>query len=261
MGIGNIGGAQPINMISLEGLDLESMIMAVQTNRVNVLDEQIKSKMEVVQARNVRINELNANMSGMNAAIQRIGGDGAATNSLTGTALTDFLAAAPKQIDTAAMESRTSIATIANSMAAPGQQNQTGQSRWLKEEMVKQGYPVSTAMAGLPTTASGTAAVNLTDAQQATFKAEANAFRSWLNNPESPTTMKTDPEAAKVTTRGQAEAYVKSLQTQIDSLGNTQQMDMLNLQSLSNKRNEAFEIMTNFMKKFNDSRAGIIQKF
>ena len=35
-------------------------------------------------------------------------------------------------------------------------------------------------------------------------------------------------------------------------------MDMLRLQSLSNKRNEAFDLMTNFMKKFADKRDAII---
>jgi len=35
-------------------------------------------------------------------------------------------------------------------------------------------------------------------------------------------------------------------------------MDMLRLQSLSNKRNEAFDVMTNFIKKMQDSRSSII---
>lgn len=43
------------------------------------------------------------------------------------------------------------------------------------------------------------------------------------------------------------------------SLSNTQQMDMLRLQSLINKRNEAFDIMTNFTKKMQDSRTSIIE--
>ena len=39
------------------------------------------------------------------------------------------------------------------------------------------------------------------------------------------------------------------LKDQIDSMSNSQQMDMLRLQGLSNKRNEAFDTMTNFIKK------------
>ncbi|QOS82182.1 hypothetical protein JNUCC31_15940 [Paenibacillus sp. JNUCC31] len=48
------------------------------------------------------------------------------------------------------------------------------------------------------------------------------------------------------------------LRGQIDALGNSQQMDMLRLQSMSNKRNEAFDVMTNFIKKMQDSRSSII---
>jgi hypothetical protein len=44
----------------------------------------------------------------------------------------------------------------------------------------------------------------------------------------------------------------------IDSLTNSQQMDMLRMQSLTNKRNEAFDVMTNFIKKMQDSRSSII---
>ena len=64
----------------------------------------------------------------------------------------------------------------------------------------------------------------------------------------------TDPQ-----TIAKLDVQINKLRTQIDALSSTQQMDMLRLQSLSNKRNEAFDIMTNFMKKSADSRQGIIQ--
>ncbi|WP_172255039.1 hypothetical protein [Saccharibacillus deserti] len=51
---------------------------------------------------------------------------------------------------------------------------------------------------------------------------------------------------------------IAKLTAQIDALGNTRQMDMLRLQSLSNKRNEAFDMMTNFVKKMQDSRSSIL---
>ena len=53
-------------------------------------------------------------------------------------------------------------------------------------------------------------------------------------------------------------ATATARQQQIDTLSNTQQMDMLRLQSLSNKRNEAFDLMTNFIKKMQESRSSII---
>ena len=39
---------------------------------------------------------------------------------------------------------------------------------------------------------------------------------------------------------------------------NSQQMDMLRMQSMNSKRNEAFDVMTNFVKKMQDSRSSII---
>ncbi|OZI57325.1 hypothetical protein CAL27_23425 [Bordetella genomosp. 1] len=44
----------------------------------------------------------------------------------------------------------------------------------------------------------------------------------------------------------------------IDTLSNSQQMDMLRLQGLTNKRNEAFDVMTNFVKKMQENRSSII---
>ncbi|MDK8193885.1 hypothetical protein QP794_27770 [Paenibacillus sp. UMB7766-LJ446] len=53
-------------------------------------------------------------------------------------------------------------------------------------------------------------------------------------------------------------SQVQALKSKIDALSSSQQMDMLRLQSLSNKRNEAFNVMTNFIKKMQDSRSSII---
>ena len=60
------------------------------------------------------------------------------------------------------------------------------------------------------------------------------------------------------TTKGQLDGAIQQLKSQIDAASNTQQMDMLRLQSISNKRNEAFDVMTNFIKKMQESRSSII---
>ena len=59
-------------------------------------------------------------------------------------------------------------------------------------------------------------------------------------------------------TKGDVDAAIQKIKGLIDAESNSQQMDMLRLQSLSNKRNEAFDLMTNFIKKMNDGRASII---
>lgn len=58
----------------------------------------------------------------------------------------------------------------------------------------------------------------------------------------------------------EAAAYgaIMAVKTMIDIAGDSQQAEMLRLQSLSNKRNEAFEVMTNFVKKMQDTRSSII---
>ncbi|MFP3391557.1 hypothetical protein [Brevibacillus sp. SIMBA_040] len=58
--------------------------------------------------------------------------------------------------------------------------------------------------------------------------------------------------------KGELDAIRSQLKSQIDAQSNSQQMDMLRLQSLGNKRNEAFDVMTDFVKKMQDSRNSIL---
>ena len=60
------------------------------------------------------------------------------------------------------------------------------------------------------------------------------------------------------TTKGEIDGAINKVKGMIDSAGNSQQMDMLRLQSMTNKRNEAFDVMTNFVKKMQESRSSII---
>lgn len=62
-------------------------------------------------------------------------------------------------------------------------------------------------------------------------------------------------DATKLT---ELEIQIQALKSQVDAMSNSQQMDMLRLQSLSNKRNEAFDLMTNFIKKMQESRSSIL---
>lgn len=59
-------------------------------------------------------------------------------------------------------------------------------------------------------------------------------------------------------TQTQYDQLIQTISSRIDGLNSTQQLDMLRLQSLTNKRNEAFDIMTNFIKKMQDSRSSIV---
>lgn len=72
------------------------------------------------------------------------------------------------------------------------------------------------------------------------------------------TTMGFSVPASGIVTQGEIDGLIFNVKSKIDSVGNMQQMDMLRLQSMSNKRNEAFDVMTNFIKKMQDSRSQII---
>ena len=63
------------------------------------------------------------------------------------------------------------------------------------------------------------------------------------------------------TTKGEIDAAITKVKGLIDAESNNQQMDMLRLQSLNNKKNESIEILTNTQKKSSDSNSGIIRNF
>jgi hypothetical protein len=63
------------------------------------------------------------------------------------------------------------------------------------------------------------------------------------------------------TNKGQIDAAVTKIKGLIDAQSNNQQMDMLRLQSLNNKKNESVEILTNTQKKHTDGNSAIIRNF
>ncbi|WP_340033856.1 hypothetical protein NST50_01020 [Paenibacillus sp. FSL E2-0202] len=149
-----------MTQVNIQGMDLETAMMAVQENRTNMLESQLKDQITAVQAQNETIAKLNQLLGVIN------------------------------------------------------------------EELGK-----------LPSGAEAGSAVELVDDKGAMFTAMGMAI------PQN---------------KGELEKLLGQIKSQIDSASNSQQMDMLRLQSLTNKRNEAFDVMTNFIKKMQDSRSSII---
>jgi len=164
-------GISQINPQDLAGMDLETALMAVQSQRAQLLEGQLKSQIEEVQKRNEATQHLNTFLTALNH-------EGAAKE--PHISLTD-------KIDDSKPDSPT----------------------WgdkLKEFGIEQ----------------------------------ANIDKNG------------SLDAKEIA------AAADLLKGKIDSLNSSQQMDMLRLQSLTNKRNEAFDVMTNFIKKMQDSRSSII---
>jgi hypothetical protein len=165
----NANGINATGAINLQNLDLETALMAVQTQRASQLEAQLKDQISSVQGKNEQISKLNQLLGALNA--------------------------------------------------------------------VAAAFP-SDAKAG--TQIPGSASAKITDVTNAAKEAGVTVSISASSN------------------KGDVDGLVQTVKSQIDSLSNTQQMDMLRLQSLTNKRNEAFETMTNFIKKMQDSRSSII---
>ncbi len=58
--------------------------------------------------------------------------------------------------------------------------------------------------------------------------------------------------------RTAAADLIATLRSELDAVTNTQQMDMLRLSSLTDKRSEAFDLMSSFLKKMQGSRSSVI---
>jgi hypothetical protein len=158
--VGSVNGLGGMTQVNIQDMDLETAMMAVQSSRASMLDEQLKDQIAAVQARNETISQLNQLLGVIN------------------------------------------------------------------EELGK-----------FPSGAEVGSAVQLADDKGAMFTAMGMSI----------------PQ-----TKGELENLLGQIKSKIDSASNSQQMDMLRLQSLSNKRNEAFDVMTNFVKKMQDSRSSII---
>ena len=206
----NLNASGAIGALDIKGMDLETAMMAVQSNRANLLEDQLKSQISQVQAKNEQISRLNDAM-GLLTKLQSSIPSGANA----GDKLTDYLkandCALEKQINTALSEA--GIAPFNPTNEGKGGRTEAWNSNSDKNSTVDTG---SAKASWLPGGISGNA------------------------------------------TKGELDGAIQQLKSQIDSQSNSQQMDMLRLQSLSNKRNEAFDIMTNFMKKMADSRSSII---
>lgn len=224
MGVEAIGG---VTSIDIRGMDLETALMAVQSNRANILESQLKDQISSVQAKNEQISKMNQLLGLLNKAAANGGGEKA------GDKIT---------IDPALFKEIEQAAELAG-VTLPAELQ--GVKQWTVT--LKDGTTHTVDEAGK------------NEAQHC--KDVYWAFRSGdYSGAKAVTSIVQAPDKAPEPNKGQLDGQIQQLKSTIDSLSNTQQMDMLRLQSISNKRNEAFEIMTNFVKKLHDEKAGTIQK-
>ena len=184
------GSLAGIGQIDLSSMDIETALMMVQSQRVTMLDSQLKQQIDEVQKRN----ELTSQLNEMQAALNKLKAE-------------------------------------LKSDAKPGDKiPDNGDMKAIALD-----YARIAASLGMSTDPVGATVVVKPDGTQ-----EVALNKEWR------------PDKAGL------EQGLNDLKSQLDTASNSQQMDMLRLQSMSNKRNEAFDVMTNFIKKMQDSRSSII---
>ncbi len=215
-----VNDAQSIAPQSLNGMDLETAMLAVQSRRASLLEDQLKDQIASVQAKNNQISRLNELLGQLNKAAAAMPSDAKAGDKVK------LSPAARAEINAAAAQAGISLPP-------------EFQPRW--DVRLRDGSVIQVDEAG--------------KAEAENCKKLNWAFRS--SNYSGVKGVASITETSNIN-KGQLDGFVQQMKSNIDSLSNSQQMDMLRLQSLSNKRNEAFEVMTNFMKKMQDNRNSII---
>lgn len=156
-----------VNLSQLQSLDIETAMMAIQSGRASLLEDQLRSQLDDVNARNNNIANLNQSLSA----------------------------------------GRTLSGSLGEKNDAKIEKTGKHKTEWDNFETLAKAHGIDTD---------------------------------------------------EIKNKAQLDKAVENLKSMIDGESNSQQMDMLRLQSLSNKRNEAFDLMTNFIKKMQENRSSII---
>ncbi|WP_208458672.1 hypothetical protein [Comamonas antarctica] len=217
----------------LEGLDLETALMSVQSQRANLLEAQLEGQLKEVQERNAQIGKLNEALGAARELSARFSEKDGSTKKFS--ELIDSESKAIEKTDSWKAEAK----SIKDSFSKEELEIYNAKDFAVQDTFGKEGLERKQLLAAKLTvpddrTVTGQGLEKLANA------ASAAGISFDVNN------------------KGELEKAIENLKSMIDTQSNSQQMDMLRLQSLSNKRNEAFDTMTNFVKKMQDSRSSII---
>jgi hypothetical protein len=201
--------------------DIQTLIQMVQSERVHLLDSQLVDQVKAVQARNDQIAKLNNALSELTKMQQFYGTEGSET----------FLKDTSDSYD----------AKTGRSYEQFVQQYEAPLNKAIEDAGITDlGFPNNGNTGRVPSDGTGN--------YGQTFDQDGNIVKVtgsnvWGGN----------------VTKGQIDAAITKIKGLIDAESNNQQMDMLRLQSLNNKKNESVEILTNTQKKHTDAASGIIR--
>ncbi|MFD4840235.1 hypothetical protein ACFWP0_22235 [Achromobacter sp. NPDC058515] len=226
-----------VSGMDLSSMDLETALMAVQQQRSQLLESSLRQQLDSVNARN-------AEMAGMNESMNAM----AAQNTQLESANVDMQGQISQLKD---LQGRLSASKCPDSEGWYGLSWGQGDDKALSHATLAQ---IKDAGLAVPTGADAPRDVD----GNGTMDAKGRVVQGFVDQ----LAAKISALEAKTAENGKTidanKLAIADTKTALDSLGNTQQMEMLRLQSLTGKNNEAYDVMTNFMKKMQESRSSII---
>nr|WP_313658091.1 hypothetical protein [Achromobacter ruhlandii] len=231
VGVGGVAG------MDLSSMDLETALMAVQIQRSQMLEDALRQQLDSVNGRNAQMAGLNEAMNAKNADSLKLESSNVALQG---------------QIDQLKdLQGRLSASKCPNPEGWYGLSWGQGDDKALSHATLDQ-----IKAAGL-TIPSGDDAPRDVD-RNGTMDAKGRVVQGFVDQLGA----KISALEAQVASNGKAidanKQAVNEIKSSLDNLSNTQQMEMLRLQGLTGKRNEAFDVMTNFIKKMQESRSSIL---
>ncbi|KGD93690.1 hypothetical protein JL37_14700 [Achromobacter sp. RTa] len=230
-GVGGIAG------MDLGSMDLETALMAVQSERTQLLEDALRLQLDSVSARN-------AEMAGLNDSI--------AAKSSENNKLEESNLSMQKQItELRDLQSRLKASECPNPEGWYGLSWGQGDDKALSHATLDQ---IKASGLSIPGGADAPRDVD----GNGTMDAKGRVVAGWQKEIDTKVAALEESIKNNAATVEANKTEMTSIKSQVDALGNTQQTEMLRLQGMTGKRNEAFDVMTNFIKKMQDSRSSII---
>ncbi|EHK65682.1 hypothetical protein [Achromobacter arsenitoxydans] len=230
----SVGG---VSGLDLSGMDLETALMAVQTARTQLLEDSLRQQLDSVNARNAEMAGLNDSMTAKSA-----------DNLKLEASSVEMQAQIAELKD---LQERLAASKCPNPEGWYGLSWGQGDDHALSHATLKQ---IQDSGLTVPTGADAPRDID----RNGTMDAKGRVVQGWVDQISGKVAELEGKIKANTATVETNKNEIDAAKRQVDALGNTQQMEMMRLQSMTGKRNEAFDVMTNFIKKMQDSRSGII---
>ncbi len=238
----------------LDSVDIEIALLFVQSQRVDRLDEQLRLQLKEVQARNDANAALTRILDLFSSISNEIGGTDS-TKKIPEEKVREFREALTKIAEEAGIDID-SILKIDTKKIAEYEKKLEDRSASLAQLKIDNKNDQEEYDELLKSDRDGEKISEVKERLVA-YESEIRKHNYEINTyKEVIATAKTG--LTKDTTKGEIDVAINKIKGMMDTNNSSNQMDMLRLQQLTSKRNESFELMTNFVKKMADSRQSII---